>query len=58
MENKRRFGRENVLIFGIFVEKITINYENHVNCPVTLHLTHPLCDPLGWVLFGAHLPHT
>ena len=27
------------LIFGIFIEKITINYENHVNyCPVTLHL--------------------
>ena len=26
------------LIFAIFIEKITINYENHVNCPVTLHL--------------------
>ena len=25
-------------IFGIFIEKIMINYENHVNCQVTLHL--------------------
>ena len=39
MENKLDFARENFLIFGIFIVKITINYENHVNnCPVTLHL--------------------
>ena len=35
------------LIFGIFIEKNTIIYKNHVNCPVTLHLPpsllgHPL----------------
>ena len=36
----RHFVCENFLILGIFIEKITINYENHVYCPVTLHLSH------------------
>ena len=47
------------MIFGIFIEKVTIKYENHVYCPVTLHLPpppHPLCRPLGWVLLG-HIFH-
>ena len=59
--NKRHFVCENFLflIFGIFMEKITINYENHVNCPVTLHLPPiPFGLPLGWVLLGTHLWHT
>ena len=30
IENKRHFVRENFFIFGIFIEKITIYYENHV----------------------------
>ena len=39
----RHFVRENFLIFGIFLEKITIHYENHVYSTVTLHLSpHPL----------------
>ena len=59
LKNKRHFVCENVLIFGIFIEKITINYENHVNYPVTLHLPpSPLGHPLGWVLLGTHLSHT
>ena len=59
IENKRHFVCENFLIFGIFIEKITINYENHVNCPVTLHLPpSALGRPLGWVLLGTHLWHT
>ena len=36
---KRHFVRENFLIFGIFIEKITIYYENHVYSAVTLHLS-------------------
>ena len=35
----RYFVRENFLIFRIFIEKIMINYENLVYCPVTLHLS-------------------
>ena len=60
IENERHFVCENFLIFGIFIEKITINYENHVNCQVTLHLApqSPLGRPLGWVLLGTHLSHT
>ena len=53
------FVRENFFIFGIFIEKIMINYENRVNCPVTLHHPHPFGPPiLGWVLLGKHLSHT
>ena len=59
IENKKHFVCENLLIFGIFIEKITINYENHVNCPVNQHLPpSPLGRPLGWVLLGTHLWHT
>ena len=60
IRNKRHFVHENFLIFGLFIEKITINYENHVNCPVTLHLSppFPFGRPLGWVLLGTHLSHT
>ena len=32
------FGRIFRFSEYLFIEKITINYENHVNCPVTLHL--------------------
>ena len=35
----RYFVPENFLIFGIFIEKITINYESPVYCTVTLHLS-------------------
>ena len=35
----RYFVRENVLIFGLFIEKITIYYGNHVYSAVTLHLS-------------------
>ena len=38
IENIRHFVCENFFIFLIFIEKITINYENNVNCPVTLYL--------------------
>ena len=39
----RHFVRENFLIFGIFIEKIKIYYENHIYSAVTLHLSsHPL----------------
>ena len=34
-----------------------INYENHANCPVTLHMPPiPFGPPrlLGWVLLGTH----
>ena len=41
----RHFVCKNFLIFGIFIEKIMINYENHVNCPVTLHLPPILFGP-------------
>ena len=59
LKKKRHFVWKNFLIFGIFIEKIMINYENHVNCPVTLHLPlSSLGRPLGWVLLGTHLPHT
>ena len=36
---------ENFLIFGIFIEKITIYYEIHVYSAVTLHLPPPI--PFG-----------
>ena len=61
IENKRHFVCENILIFGIFIEKITINYENHVSCPVPLYLPpppSPLGRPLAWVLLGTHLWQT
>ena len=43
-----KFEIENFLIIGKFIEKIMINYENHVYCPVTLHLSpipfgQPIC---------------
>ena len=41
----RHFVCKNFLIFGIFIEKIMINYENHDNCPVTLHLPPILFGP-------------
>ena len=37
--NKRHLDRENFLFFGIFIEKITIYYENHVYSAVTLHFS-------------------
>ena len=61
IRNKRHFVRENFLNFVIFIEKITINYENYVNCQVTTHLSPPpslLGRLLGWVLLGTHLSHT
>ena len=40
---ERNFVHVNFLIFGIFIEKHTIYYENHVYSAVTLHLSpHPL----------------
>ena len=45
LEIKDIFVHENFLIFRIFIEKITICYENHVFSEVTLHLS-PL-SPLG-----------
>ena len=47
------------LIFGMFIEKITINYEiaSIVQLPYTSPIS-PLGRPLGWVLLGTHLSHT
>ena len=39
IRNERHFIRENFLIFGIFIEKVTIYYENHVYSAVTLYLS-------------------
>ena len=39
IRNKRHFVHENFSIFVIFIEKITIYYENHVHSAVTLHLS-------------------
>ena len=35
----KHFVPENLLVFGIFIEKITIYYENHFYSAVTLHLS-------------------
>ena len=39
---KRKDILFNFSIFGIFIEKIKTNYDNHVYCPVTLHFSHHL----------------
>ena len=60
IRNKRYFVREIFLIFGIFIRKITVIYQNHLYCPVTLYTSpsSPLGRTLGWVLLGPHLSHT
>ena len=39
--NEIHFVIEIFLISGVFIDKITINYENHVYCPDTLNLSPP-----------------
>ena len=51
---KRHFVHENYLIFGIFIEKIKIYYENYIYSAVTLLLSpFPLGSPLVWIF---HIP--
>ena len=44
--NSKIFFRGTSLIFWIFIEKITIYYENTIYCTVTLHKATPLPHPL------------